>query len=314
MLNKFKFKVGISFFVIYFVWGSTFLATRITVESIPPFFSITLRFLMAGSLLAIWFCFKGRNQVSRRQVFNASLIGVLMIGVGSGPVAWALQYMPSGVTAMFIAIIPIWFIIFEKILVGSVQIKKSAWIGILISLIGIGLLSGFFDTDSINKTPLIPFLMILLACISCAFASILGRRLDKPNSNLMDVTIQMISGGLFSLIIGLIIGEHHQLKTFPVTLVSLLAIFYLATFGSVVVYSAYNFLIKNVNSGLVSTHCYINPIVAVILGWFLLAEPLNIRIVLACCLILIGVAFIRKGYQPAEDVKISKSIHSVLNS
>ena len=311
MLSCSRSKIILSFSVIYLVWGSNYLAMRVAVDTMPPFLTMAVRFCLASLLLAL-VAGPGRfKQLGLKQVLNSLLVGSLLVGMGSGPVAWAMLYVPTGITAVIAASVPVWFVLFEKLLKGDSGLRGFGWAGIVVSMAGVVLLMGGNSVNSFGPAPVIPLLTIVIACLLWAFGSIWGTILDKPLDNRVDVSIQMLGGALCNFVFSFPMGEWQQLSTMTMGGSSVLAFAYLVVFGSILVFLAFNFLIQNVNAGLVSTHSYVNPVVAVALGWFFLGETVDALVVGASVMILAGVALIKLGSRKSGDIVVAQVVASL---
>jgi len=297
-MNNKTFKIVISFLAVYIIWGSTYLAIRVIVETSPPFISMGLRFVSAALLLYLFLFLKGKNKITKKQFLNSSLIGILLFAGGTGLVAWSERYISSGIACVIFSLLPLWFIIFDMIINKTKKPKIIVWIGMLLGFLGILLLVGFKDLANMKDIPYLPFFITILATILWSFGAILSSKLDKPKNNTLNLSVQMLAGGLVNFIIGGFVGEFYNFSLISYNFESILALIYLVVFGSVLALSAFTFLIHNVNPGLVSTYSYVNPIVALFLGWIILNEEINSQIIIASALILIGVAFIKLGDNP----------------
>ena len=293
-----SFKILISFLAVYLIWGSTYMAIRVIVDSAPPFISMGIRFSLAASFIYLFLLFKGQTKINRRELLNSSMIGVLLFSGGVGMVAWAEKWVPSGIASVMVALLPLWFLIFDMLLNKGRKPKMIVWIGILIGFSGILLLVGFKDLTSLKNVPYLPFIMILLSSVIWSFAAVLSPRLEKSKNSLLNLTVQMFAGGLANMFIGLFTGELNNFEFQMFNFESVLALSYLVLFGSILVLSAFNYLIENVSPGMVATYSYVNPIVALFLGWLILNEEINSQIIVSSCLILVGVAFIKLGDKP----------------
>ncbi|MBI9088890.1 MAG: EamA family transporter [Desulfobacterium sp.] len=306
MVSCSRSKIILSFSAIYFVWGSNYLAMRVAVDTTPPFLTMALRFFLASLLLAL-VAGPGRfKSLGVRQIRNALVVGMLLVGMGSGPIAWAMLQVPTGIAAMIAASVPVWFVLFEKLLKGDSGLRGLGWAGIFVSTAGVILLIGGNSANRFGAAPLVPLLTIVLACLLWAFGSIWGTVLDKPADNRVDVSIQMMGGALCNLVFSLPMGEWQNLSAMTVGVNFFMVLTYLVVFGSILVFLAFNFLIRNVGAGLVSTHSYVNPVVAVTLGWFFLGETVDALMVGASVMILAGVALIKLGSRTPGNIAVEQ--------
>ncbi len=301
MLSCSRSKIILSFSAIYLVWGSNYLAMRVAVDTMPPFLTMALRFFLASLLLAL-VAGPGRfKQLSAKQVLNSLAVGVLLVGMASGPIGWAMIYVPTGITALIAASVPVWFVLFEKLFKGDSGLKGLGWAGIGVSMAGVLLLIGGNSANSFGSAPVVPLLTIVVACLLWAFGSIWGTVLDKPWDNRVDVSIQMMGGALCNLIFSFPMGEWEHLSSMTMGSGFYMIFAYLVVVGSILVFLSFNFLIQNGSAGLVSTHSYVNPVVAVALGWLVLDETVDALVMGASVMILLGVALIKLGSRPPGD-------------
>ena len=288
-------KILLSFLAVYFIWGSTYLAIRVIVTDVPPFLSMGSRFLISAAIIFCIVLFKGKPKITKKEFWSASLVGVMMFTMGVGVVAWAEQFVPSGITSVLVALLPLWFIIFDMILNKKAAPKLLSWLGIVIGFLGIVLLVGFKDQANLKHIAYFPMIIMVVSSMCWAFASLLSLKLPRNKNGFMNLCVQQFAGGMANIAVGFIRGESATDLVTDMGSHSLIAFIYLITFGSVLVLYAYNYLIENVNPSMVATYSYVNPVVALFLGWILLNEEINIQIIFASALILIGVIFIKKG-------------------
>ncbi len=273
---------------VYVIWGSTYLAIAIAVQTLPPLFSAGLRFCLAGVVLLGVIAVRRGLQVGRDQVVAAAPVGLLLIVGGNGFVVLAERTVPSGLTALIIASVPLWIVIFRR--VAGDRIHPSTFIGVAVGFAGVAFLvvprgaSGAVDTGGI--------LLLLVATISWALGTFLSPRLRMPRSGLLSTGIQQLAGGLVLLVAGAAMGELAHLEPSKWSTSSLLAMVYLVVFGSLVAFTAYGWLLQHAPVSLVATYAYVNPVVAVLLGALVLAEPITPSIVLGAAIIVAAVAFI----------------------
>ena len=270
--------VGLALLAVYAIWGSTYLAVRLALQSFPPLLLSGIRFLLAGSLLFLVLRLRGLPAPTPRQWAWATVVGGLLLGVCQGGVAFAQQWMPSGEAAIAIATIPLWTVLFLGI--WSQWPSGQEWVGLLIGLTGVVLLNG----DSTFRANPLDAVLLLLAAVSWAFGSAWKRHLSLETS-LMTNAAEMIAAGILLLLFHPLVDRQGS---GPVTLSSLMAVLYLAVFGGIIVYSAYMYLLGHVSSALATTYAYVNPIVAVGLGLGLAGEHLSILGLLALMVILVG--------------------------
>jgi drug/metabolite transporter (DMT)-like permease len=270
---------------VYIVWGTTYLGIRIALQSFPPFLLIGTRFLLAGGLLFVILRLRGTPLPSRIQWKNAAIVGTLMLGGGAGGTAFAEQWITSGIAAIAIATVPLWAAIFSG-LFGEWP-NRTEWLGIVIGLLGVGALS--LD-DNLQANP-IGAIAILIAAASWAFGSIFSRRVSLPSGS-MGFAAEMLTGGGFILLLGLIRGE--RISSEPTTQ-AWIAWIYLVFIGSLLAFSAYMYLLKRVRPAVATSYAYVNPMVAVLLGSRLAGEIITPIGLIGMAVILFSVGIITWG-------------------
>lgn len=282
----------LSFATIYLVWGSTYLAIVYALPSFPPFVMGALRFSLAGAILYTLARTQGAEKPTRQHWLNALRAGFLLSLLGNGLVVWAEQRLASGLAALLGATTPLWMVV----LTWKLQRAKGLTsLGLAAGLAGVTLLSwqGF---QGASGFPVPEALGVLGGCLAFAIGSLGLRNWQMPRSGMLASGMQMLCGGLlFTLVAGLR-GEWQTWDPSHVTPGGLVALLYLSLFGSVVAFSAYNYLLRNVSPAQASTHCYVNPLVAVLLGWVFLSEPLSLPLFGGMGLILLGVLAIHRAH------------------
>jgi drug/metabolite transporter (DMT)-like permease len=286
---------------VYIVWGSTYLAIAVAVETIPPFSMAAVRFLVAGALMLGWAVWRGDlrgERIGWPQVRASVLIGGLLLLGGNGGVAWAEQRVASGVAALIIASTPMWMAMFGR-LGGHETIRPATLAGLAAGFLGIAMLVRVGGSDDGSVDPL-GVTVLIVAAISWALGSVLSIRAALPSRPVVSTSLQMLAGGALLGVAGLASGETGELRLPEVSFASVGALLYLIVFGSFVAFLAYVWLLQNARPSLVSTYAYVNPVVAVFLGWLLRDERVTGLTVLAAALIVGAVALIgrRRGEEP----------------
>jgi drug/metabolite transporter (DMT)-like permease len=276
---------------IYIVWGSTYLAIRFAVATIPPFVMASARFLLAGGLLFVVRRALGDPIPTRREWLGAGTLGVFLLLGGNGGVSWAEQYVPSGLTALMVASSPLWMLLLEAFLPGGRRPTRRAVLGVIAGFIGILLLFWPGEGSLLAINPW-GALAVLVATLSWAFGSIYSRNLHLPASPMMGTAAEMLVGGLALGLLGLFSGDFARLNLAAISTSSLLGTLYLIVFGALVGFSAYTWLLRVAPTSLVSTYAYVNPLVALVLGVLLGNEAIGPRTLLAAAVILGSVALI----------------------
>ena len=288
-----KSKIWLALIALYIVWGSTYLGIKFAIETIPPFFHAGIRFLISGIILVTWQRATGQSMPTRKQWISTAIIGTLLLLGGNGLVAWAEQFIPSGIAALIIASVPMFLVIGEAIRPNGIKPNWQGIVGLLIGFVGIFILVGPSEISG-STTKLNPFgvMALLLACLFWATGSIYSKTADLPKSSLMNTGAQMLMGSVSLFIVSLISGELKGWDVTAVSAHSLYGLSYLILVGSLIGFASYGWLLQNAPISLVSTYAYVNPIVAVLLGTWFANEPLEPRIWLATGIIIGSVIFI----------------------
>lgn len=287
-----KAKLALAFASVYIVWGSTYLAIKFAVESIPPYLMGGARFIVSGVILYAWCRLQGQANPSRKEWRDAAIVGALLLAGGNGAVGWAEQRVPSGITALLVASVPMWMVLIDWARPRGKRPPLIVSVGLLIGLIGVGVLAapGFSEGD--GSAVGVGAIVLILGSIAWAAGSIYSRQGAKPKSALMSTALQMITGSIALLVIGLAAGEGSRLHLAEVTMRSFLGWAYLVSFGSLVGFTAYAYLLRETTPAKATTYAYVNPVVAVLLGWAFAGEPITVRTVIAAGIILASVAMI----------------------
>jgi drug/metabolite transporter (DMT)-like permease len=280
-----------AFATVCIVWGTTYLAIRIAVETIPPMLLTAIRFTIAGVLIFIIARWRGeRVPLDRRTLFNLAVIGFLMVAVGNLAVVWAEQWVPSGMAALLVATAPFWMAILEAFRPGGERLDVRGAIGMLIGFLGVGLLVTPRGGSPIDMHFIAGAIAIQIGSLAWQLGSIRGKYAIKHVPLLTSAALQMLFGGVIVGTIGLAIGESSRFVVTPRTFAALA---YLTIFGSILAYSAYVYALAHMRTTHMSLYAYINPLVAVILGWAILGESLTVVSIVAMGVILAGVALVQ---------------------
>jgi drug/metabolite transporter (DMT)-like permease len=284
-----RWKTLAAFAIIYFVWGSTFLAIRICVHEIPPLLCAALRFFIAGLILYVWMLFRREPSPTRRQWLSASTIALLIFVGDYGLLFWAERRVPSGIAAVMLATIPAFMALSEIILLRTQRLTLRLALALLIGLAGVavlvsrGLHLGSAPIDNLGAIALI------FCAIFWSIGSILTRKLPLPSSKVMSSGAQMLAGGILLILAAAAFGEFPRFHPRAVSAAAWLSLVYLIIAGSIMGFTAYLWLIHRQSPTKVGTYAYVNPVVAVLIGYFFAAEPLGLRTILGTLLILISV-------------------------
>ena len=285
----------LAFAAVYIIWGSTYLGIRLAIETLPPFLMAATRFSIAGGILFIFALLQGakiRNPFSNWR--RALLIGGLLLLCGNGGVTWAERYVASGLAALFVATEPLWVVVLNWALTHR-RPNAKVLLGIFIGLIGVALLVSDGLGQGISnssKMSLIGAGVVLLASLAWASGSVYSNRnpLDGPTS--LAAGMQMLAGGSLLFLLALVTGDFHRLNLETASWTSIGAFIYLLLFGSLVGFTAYSWLLNNVTPERAATYGYVNPVVAVLLGWLIAGEPLTSKMILAAAIIVGSVVLI----------------------
>lgn len=283
----------LAFATVYLVWGSTYLAIRFAIDSFPPFFMAGTRFFVAGTVLYGWCRLRGAPRPELDHWKAASVSGFFMLLIGNGGLTWAEQLVPSGLAALIVATVPLWLTLLAWAAPDGTRPGFTDGVGIVLGLVGVGALvapenalMGEGSIDSMGGAVLVG------ASIAWAYGSLHSKWSTGPDSHLFGVALLMVAGGAWLMLAAVATGE---LVAFSITSVSPLSVFsliYLIVFGSIVAFSTYVWLLKAATPAQVGTYAFVNPVVAVALGWMFAGEPVTPRIVLAAGIIVVGVALI----------------------
>jgi drug/metabolite transporter (DMT)-like permease len=273
---------------VYVIWGSTYLAIAIAVQTLPPLFSAGLRFCVAGLVLLGFIAIRRGVRLAREQLLAAASVGLLLIFGGNGFVVLAERTVPSGLTALIVASVPLWIVILRRI--AGDRIHLSTFLGVAVGFAGVAFL--VVPRGSSGNVDLAGIGLLLVATVSWALGTFLSPRLRMPRDGLLSTGIQQLAGGVALVVVGAAVGEVTHLQPETWSTGSLLAMAYLVVFGSLVAFTAYSWLLQNAPVSLVATYAYVNPVVAVLLGGLILAEPITPTIVVGAAIIVAAVAFI----------------------
>jgi drug/metabolite transporter (DMT)-like permease len=281
-----------AFASIYLVWGSTYLAIRYAIETIPPFGMGGVRFLVSGALLYLWARYRGAPKPARLHWRNAAIAGAFLLLGGNGAVVWAEQFVPSGLTALLVSILPFWLVIIEWARPPRRRPSGLVLVGLVLGFIGIIVLIGPGNIGGHGDIPLLGALVLILGSLSWAIGSFWSRDAELPMSGLLTTGMEMLAGGALLLIVGLLSGELSQFDIHRVSRDSTLGLLYLITFGSLLGFTSYIWLLDKVSPARLGTYAYVNPIVAVLLGWAIAGEELSMRTGVAAAIVICAVALI----------------------
>ncbi|MDU8887057.1 EamA family transporter [Yeosuana sp. MJ-SS3] len=280
----------LAFFSIYVIWGSTYLLNKIVVAELPPFMLASIRFIVAGILIFIIAIIMGKSiKVSIKQLINTVIAGFLFLTLGNGLMVWALMFVDSGFTALEISAQPLLVLILMRIHQGK-KIKLMSYIGVILGVIGIYLLVSQKEIVS-QEGSVTGMIMIFICMLSWAYGSLFVGKANLPSNYFVNTGYQMVVGGLMLFIASILFGETWSSPTMWSNK-ALWSMLLLILFGSIVAFTSFNYLLKVVSPDKVATSTYVNPIIALILGWYFLNEQISTQSVIAAAILLTGVYFI----------------------
>ena len=293
-----RWRIAVALGTVYVVWGSTYLAIRIGVETIPPLLMAGIRQAIAGLLMYGWLRWRGAAKPEPVHWRSATIIGGLMLLVGNGGVCWAEQVVPSGLTALLVATTPLWMVLLDWLWHGAKRPSGQLVAGLTLGFVGAGLLVSPGQFAGGGHVDPLGGVVLFVAALAWAAGSLYSRRAKLPSSTLLGAAMEMIAGGALLLVASGLFGEWRGFVWTQVSARSLGAILYLIVFGSMVAYTAYMWLMQVTTPARVSTNAYINPVVAVVLGWWVAGEPITQRIVIAAGIIIVAVIVIISHRSP----------------
>ncbi len=285
-------KTLLAFAIIYFVWGSTFLAIRIGVHEVPPFLLAAMRFLAAGIVLYVWMLARGERSPTARQWSSILIIAFLIFVVDYGLVFWAEQTVPSGLTAVMLATIPAFMALSEIIFLRTQKLTLRLAVALLVGLAGVAVLVS--RSLNLGGAPVATAgaVALIIASMGWSVASALSRKLPLPESKVMSSGAQMLSGGVLLALVSAALGEFRNFHPAAVSRAAWLSLLYLIVAGSIIAFTAYVWLIHHESPTKVGTYAYVNPVIAVLLGYFFAGESLGLRTILGTLFVLISVIVI----------------------
>jgi len=285
--------IFLSFLSIYVIWGSTYLAIRYAVETIPPLYTAGFRHLCAGTILMVWALAKGLRP-TWNQIRASVVIGFFFFLVGHGSLHWAERIVPSGLAALLIAVEPIFVFLLSSAAARTWRLNGLLLTGILMGLVGVGMLVRGTTGEPQHGVTL-GSVAILVGAFSWSVGIIYSRRSHLSGSPLLLSALSLLSGAVMLLFTATVVGEARGFSLVQVSTRSWLALGYLIMFGSVIAFTAYSWLLEHYSPTLVATHTYVNPVVAVLLGWFYGGEAVTLRVAMASVLVVVAVVLVDRG-------------------
>ena len=301
-------KILLSFAIIYFVWGSTFYAIRVGVHEMPPLLFAAMRFLTAGAVMYGWLLARGERSPNLRQWASASFLGALIFVCDYGLLFWAEQRVPSGIAAVVLATIPVFIALSEIVLLRTQRLTMRLSVALLVGIAGVAVLVS--PTFKLGDAPVdaLGAGALIFAAFSWSISTVLTKRLPLPESKPMSSAAQMLSGGVMLVVASGLAGNFRGFRPQAITWGAWVALAYLIIFGSIIGFTAYVWLLHHESPTKVGTYAYVNPVVAVVVGYFLGGEALGPRTVLGTLCVLVSVVLItRPGVRKAAPAAMAKA-------
>lgn len=284
-----NFKMLSAFGAIYIIWGSTYLATRYAIETIPPLMMIGIRSLTAGVILYVLNRFNNKEKIKVENIFPLITLGAMFFLIGHGLLAWAQQYVPSGMAAVLVTPEPLWIMGIEWFFLKDIRIKLRGILGLFLGFGGVVYLVASTTSNTTSNNDFLGSALIVFSTFSWGGGAVYSRIANVPKSPMLSSGMELIFGGMLVLIASFIIGESSQFHLSQVTLKSFFGLLYLIIFGSVIAFSAYVWLLGHTSVTRISTHTYVNPVIAVFLGWLFANEQITTALLVATAVIIISV-------------------------
>ncbi|MBI4393892.1 MAG: EamA family transporter [Euryarchaeota archaeon] len=288
-------KVPLAFLAVYVIWGSTYLGIKVAIETIPPMLMAGARFLAAGAILYAWARSRGAARPVPAHWLSASIVGGLLLLGGNGALTWAEQTVPSALAALLVAAVPIWMALLNWWWPGAQRPGKATIVGLLVGFLGVALLIDFTGASTVGQAPLFGALVILGGTLAWAMGSLYSRSARLPSDPILAIGMEMLAGGALLTMAGAGMGEFSRVDVAAISSRSLLAFLYLTTFGSIIAFTCYVWLLRVSTPAKVSTYAYVNPVIALFLGWALASEGITPRTLAAAAVIIVAVAIITTG-------------------
>lgn len=305
MTDNLKYKIILGFAAIYIIWGSTYLAIRLGVETIPPFLMAGLRFIIAGIMFYFYGKIKKAEKPKLKHWITTSIVGILLLVGGNGLVSWAEEVVPSGLTALLIAMVPLWIVLFDAIHPKGTRPSFKAIVGLLLGFFGVAALINPTDIGGFAEIDQFGAILLIFATIFWALGSIYSKYAEMPKSLIVASGMQMLVAGVVLLVLSAFVGEFNHFDLQSVTPTAWLSLLYLITFGSVG-YGAYIWLLQVTEPSKVATYAYVNPIIALFLGNVIASEPISLWTIGCSIFILIAVFIIISSKKKIPQSNIAK--------
>jgi drug/metabolite transporter (DMT)-like permease len=304
-----RLQVIAGFAIIYIVWGSTYLAIAYAVRSLPPVLTTAARFVVAGMILCLYAWWRGAPRPVWSEWRAAAIAGALLVVGGTATVCWAEQWVPSGLTSLLCATVPLWFVLLEWMAPAGQRPHGLVAAGVALGLIGLAVLNNPFNNAAADSRAVIGAGVLVLSSILWAIGSLYSRHAALPKSGVLGMGMEMVAGGLLCIPAGYLIGERAPVDLSRVPATAWIAVAFLTFVGCLVAFTTYMWLLRVSAPSRVATHAYVNPVVAVVLGWAVAGEALTARMLVAAALIVGAVVLITTGQQ---RVTIGDASHPAL--
>lgn len=285
-------KTLLAFAIIYFVWGSTFLAIRVGVREVPPLLFAAMRFFAAGAALFVWVLLKRERLPNLRQWISAAALGFVIFVLDYGCLFWAEQRVPSGIAAVMLATIPAFIAVAEILILRTLRFTLQLGVALLLGICGVAVLMSHSVNFGGEVVDRMGAAALIFAAASWSIATVMTRKLPLPESKMVSSAAQMLAGGIFLVTASAVLGEFRGFDAAAISRGAWMALAYLIVAGSIVGFTAYVWLIHHQSPTKVGTYAYVNPVVAVLVGYFLGGEPLRTRTILGSVFILLSVVVI----------------------
>ena len=291
-IDPFQLRIILAFAAIYIIWGSTYLAIRFAVETIPPFIMAGMRFVIAGGVMYAWARLSGVKKPLFIEWRSAAIIGVALLLFSNGGVTWSEQRVASGIAALIVATVPLWIVLMQWLLHNGSPPSRRMAAGLVIGFCGVLWLIGPDQLLGHRTIDLTGVAVLLVACFSWSNGSLYARKAKLPSSQILATAMEMICGGVALLSAGLLTGEFHHFDPFAVSMKSSLSLAYLVVFGSIIGFTAYVWLLRNAAPTRVATYAYVNPVIAIALGAIFAGEQINSQILVSAATIIFAIVLI----------------------
>jgi drug/metabolite transporter (DMT)-like permease len=291
-MNKDNFKAYLAWVSICIIWGTTYLAIRVGVKDMPPLLFAGLRWLLAGPIILLFLKLRGYKLPEKKDLKHIAVVGLLLLGLGNGLVAFAEQWLPSGLTALLLTTTPFWVVGIESALPTGPKLNLMIVSGLILGILGVCFILGVDFQTLLDSSYILGIIGLTIGELGWSSGTVYSKYVKVSVHPLMNAAIQMCIAGLSLTIVSGLIGEYPK---FHFTQNSLLAFLYLLVFGAFIAYGAYIYAISHLPISFISTYAYINPVIALFLGWLILDEKLNSAIIVGALIILLAVYIVKKG-------------------